>query len=256
MASSGMIGRFYEGFAAPFRAVGFVNRQRRLLLYVLIPFLINLAVFSLLIYLGFDFFGEIVGQYIPQGDAWYWRALAHLLRFMALLLTVVLVFFSFTAVGNLIAAPFNDILCQKTSHILAVGRAETASDLRAVVRDAWRATVDEGRKIGIFVAGMALLLFINLIPGVGVFLYPPLSLFWTVVFLAVEYTGYVFAVRSLSFKEQRSFILTHKLLMFGFGSGLLLLLAIPFLQFFCIPFGVVAATRLCYENGLLTALEG
>lgn len=242
------VGRFSNGFWASFRAAAFLRRQPRLLVYIIVPFLVNLVVFSLLIYLGFDFLEGLARRYIPSGEAWYWLAVEYLLRLLLLLLTAVLVFFSFTALGNLIAAPFNDILCARARAILTGEQHGNAAGLVGAAREAWRAVVDESRKVAIFVGGMVLLLFINLIPGIGMLLYPPLSILWTIFFLVVEYTGYVFAVRNLHFTEQRRFIADHKMLMLGFGSGLLLLLAIPILQFFCIPLGVVAATMLCHEN--------
>jgi uncharacterized protein involved in cysteine biosynthesis len=40
--------------------------------------------------------------------------------------------------------------------------------------------------------------------------------------------------------------------MLGFSCGVMALLAIPFLQLFCIPLAVIGATRLwCEEEGLL-----
>jgi CysZ protein len=35
--------------------------------------------------------------------------------------------------------------------------------------------------------------------------------------------------------------------MFGFGTGIMGVLAIPFLQFLCIPLGVVGATQLWHD---------
>ena len=70
----------------------------------------------------------------------------------------------------------------------------------------------------------------------------------TIFFLVVEYTGYVFYRKHRTFKEQRRFIFSHKFLMLGFGTGVMGVLAVPFLQFFCIPLGVVGATRLWYDT--------
>jgi CysZ protein len=35
--------------------------------------------------------------------------------------------------------------------------------------------------------------------------------------------------------------------MMGFGTGIMGVLGVPFLQFFCIPLGVVGATQLWYD---------
>ena len=73
----------------------------------------------------------------------------------------------------------------------------------------------------------------------------------TVFFLISEYTGYVFSRKRYDFATQRQTIFKHKSVMFGFGTGLFCVLAIPFFQFMCIPLGVVGAVRLLHEEGEL-----
>ena len=101
-AKRNFVVNFCRGFFAPFRSVRILRRNPRLIQYILIPFLINILVFSGAVYLGLDFFGSTVVDYIPQGDAWYWSILSGLLWVVAVLLTAILVFFSFTVIGNLL----------------------------------------------------------------------------------------------------------------------------------------------------------
>jgi CysZ protein len=245
--------RFSTGFSYPFKAFRFINRHPRLYLFVLTPLLITIAVFSFFISLGIDLFQRTIVHYIPQGDAWYWHLISSLLWIIAVLLTTVLIFFAFTAVGNLIASPFNDLLSEKTEEILADYRNEMPFSVRRVLADAWKILLIEARKISIFLAGMALLLLLNVLPVLGSFLYGVLSIFWTILFLAVEYTGYVFSRRLLSYASQRRIIFANFSLFFGFGTGIFCILAIPFVQFFCIPLGVVGATCLVHDKQLLPA---
>jgi len=65
-----MIFGFAHGFFAPFRAMAFLRRHKRLLRYIFIPFIINVAVFSGCGWLGFRFFNQVVDAYLPSGDAW------------------------------------------------------------------------------------------------------------------------------------------------------------------------------------------
>ncbi len=207
---------------------------------MLIPFLINTLVFSLAVWLGLDFFNGQVEALIPSGDAWYWAVLYYFLWVVAALLTAVLVFFSFTVVGNLIASPFNDLLSEKTE--LAIrGHAD---GIPFSLKEIGRILIDESKKLLVFVVGMALLLLLNFIPGFGTLVYSVLSFIFTVYFLAIQYTSYVFGRKGQGFREQRRFISSRNFMAFGFGTGVLCLLAVPFLQFFCIPLAVVGATRL------------
>lgn len=243
---------FITGFLYPFRAFRFIRKNPRLYRYVLIPFFINLIIFSLVVYFGLHFFQEILTHHIPQGDAWYWFTLYYLLWLVALLLTTVIVFFLFTAIGNLIASPFNDILSEKTEEILTGESIGEPFSMSIFLQDAKRVLILECKKISLFLIVMALIVMLNLVPVVGSVLYSVLSILWTIFFLVVEYTSYVFSRKRLPFKEQRKVIYNTKLLMFGFGAGVLSILAIPFLQLLCIPLGVVGATKILYDTGNIT----
>lgn len=239
---------FSRGLSCPLQAARFIRQHPRLYQYIIAPLFINIVVFCAAIYLGLDFFGKIASQYIPQGDAWYWLFLHYFLWVFAILLTMVLVFFCFTAVGCLIAAPFNDLLSERTEALLIGDVGEERLNLGLFFRDMIRTIANESKKIGLFILGMVMLLLLNLLPVIGPVLYGILSTLWTLFFLVIEYMGYVFSRKRLSFREQRRFIFGRKLLCLGFGSGLLCILAIPFLQFFCIPLGVVGATLLYCET--------
>jgi CysZ protein len=235
---------FKTGLNAPFAAFAFLKQHKSLTKYILIPFIINLVIFSLAAYLGFSLFESQILHRIPQNEAWYWSVLNYASWLLAILLTAVLVFFSFTVIGSLVASPFNEILSERTEQIVTGGKAAETFHLRIFFKDAISTFLDESRKIALFVTAMILLLMLNLVPIIGTLLYPILSTILIVFFLAVEYTGYVFSRKRLPFREQRRYLLKNKSLWVGFGIGLLLILAIPLVQFFCIPLGVIGATRL------------
>jgi len=250
----GPAGNFSRGFFSPFRSLRLLRDHPRLVLYILIPLLINVAVFTGAVYLGLDFFGGTVVEYIPQGEAWYWAILYWLLWVVAVLLTALLVFFSFTVVGNLIASPFNDLLSERTEELLTGRRHEEPFAFGPFVRDAVQTVLLEARKMSLFVLVMLLILPLNLIPGFGNGLYSVLAISLTLFFLCFEYFGFTMVRKRRFFAEQRRFILSRKFLMLGFGCGVCAILAIPFFQFLCIPLAVIAATRLwCEEEGAVAA---
>jgi CysZ protein len=248
------VANFSQGFLYPFRAGKFIKGHPVLLKYILVPFLINVVVLSLAVYWGLSFFNSIVVHYIPQGDAWYWMILSYFIWALAILLTMVLVFFVFTVTGAVIASPFNDILSEKTEELLTGIPNEEPFVFRVFLKDGLHAVMDESKKILIFVILMVFLLALNLIPG-GTLPYSILSVLLTIFFLVVEYTGYVFARKHMTFQDQRRFIFSRKFLMLGFGTGVMGVLAVPFLQFFCIPLGVVGATQLWYDLSSGPAIE-
>jgi CysZ protein len=238
------VSNFSRGFFYPFRGLRLIAANPSLLRYVAIPFLINLIVFSLSIYLGLGFFNHTVVEQIPQGDAWYWVILFYAAWVVAILLTAVLVFFAFTVVGNLIASPFNELLSERAEEILTGHRDEEPFSLKGFAADARRIMAVEVKKLSLFVLGMAALLLLNFIPALGQLLYSITAALFTLFFLVMEYLGYVFERKKFAFAAQRRYIFRRKFLMLGFGTGVFCILAIPFLQFLCLPLAVLGATKL------------
>ena len=240
---------FSAGFLYPFRAGRFIIKNPALYKYILIPFIISLAVFSLSAYWGLNIFDYFISQYIPQENIWYWLILNKIIWISAILLTIILVFFSFTVFGNLIASPFNDILSERSEELLSNDRVDSDSfKLLLFIKETGKTLLDESLKISLFVCCMIFLFALNLVPVLGTMLYGALAFLLTVYFLVIEYTGFVFSRKRLTFKDQRKFMRENKLLCTGFGCGAFILLAIPFVQFFSIPMGVVGATLLCHDT--------
>ncbi|MBN1140403.1 MAG: sulfate transporter CysZ [Deltaproteobacteria bacterium] len=240
--------RFSKGFFYPFRAGRYLAGHPRLWKFVAIPFLVNVVVFSLLLYLGFHFFDGFVLRLIPSGEAWYWVLLYYTLWVVAVAVTAVLVFFTFTLLGNLIASPFNDLLSEKTEELMVGSLPEEPFSLARFKTDAKRILVLESKKMAVFLLVMLLLLTLNLIPGIGSLLFSVLAFFWTVIFLALEYLGFVASRKQFDFKALRRFFWSRFTLLSGFGTGVFALLAVPFLNFISIPLGVIGATLLWFEN--------
>lgn len=242
---------FSRGFFAPFRSVKILRRHPRLLQYIVIPLLINVLVFSAAVYLGLDFFASTVIAQLPHGESWYWMVLYWLVWAVAVLLTAVLVFFSFTVVGNLLASPFNDLLSERTEQVLGGTANETPFAFGRFLREGWQTILMEGKKMAVFVVIMVLILPLNLFPGIGSAIYTLLAIGLTLLFLCFEYLGFVMVRKGLFFSAQKQYILARKFLMLGFSCGVMAILAMPFLQLLCIPLAVIGATRLwCEEEGL------
>ena len=242
---------FCSGFFCPYNSFIFIKNNSGLYKYIIVPLVVNILVFSLVVYWGFAGFYGFVMSRLPQGDAWYWIIINYLLVVVAILVVLVMVFFSFAAIGSLIASPFNDILSEKTEQIVTGITVDEPFSWSGILGDARRAIGIELKKISIFLVGMLIILLMHLLPVIGVLIYPILAIVWTMLFLVAEYTGYVFSRKKMDFKSQRQVILKYPALMAGFGVGLFCLLAVPFTQFLCIPLGVVGAVRLLHEAGEL-----
>jgi CysZ protein len=238
------VASFTRGFSYPLRAVKFLGKKPGLLKYLAVPFIINVLVFSLSVYFGLDFFQTMLETYAPSTEVWYGVILYYLAWTVALLLTTVLIFFSFTVVGNLIASPFNELLSERTEDIRSGQPNEQPFSFGRFLAEAKHALLVEVKKMSVFVGCMLLLLAVNFIPGIGSIIYAVLAPLFTLFFLAIQYMAFVMMRKQLSFSQQRQYITQRPVLMTGFACSIFCLLAIPFLQFFCIPLAVVGATLL------------
>ena len=235
---------FARGFSYPLRAAKFLRQKPGLLRFLAVPFLINLLVFSVTVYFGLDLFQGMLAAYAPSSEVWYGVLLYYLAWTVALLLTTVVVFFSFTVIGNLIASPFNELLSERTEALISGTQDGESFSLQRFWKESRYAVFVEIKKLAVFVFCMVLLFGINFIPGIGSLIYAVLAPAFTLFFLVVEYMAFVLMRKQLSFSEQRRYIFKHPILMLGYACGVFCMLAIPFIQFFCIPLAVVGATLL------------
>ncbi|MBN2429096.1 MAG: sulfate transporter CysZ [Deltaproteobacteria bacterium] len=240
--------RFSRGFFYPFKAGKFLLRHPSLLRFVVVPFLINVFLFSGLVYYGVQFFDQFVAGLIPSGEAWYWVIIFYSLWVIAVAVTAVLIFFTFSVVGNLIASPFNDLLSNKTEELILGLKTDEKFSLQQFWSDSLQILLIELKKISIFVGIMLILFLLNFLPGIGSMLFSILAFLLTVFFLVLEYFGFVAYRKRLDFREQRKFIWSRFSMTFGFGIGIMALLTLPLLNFICIPLGVVGATLMWCET--------
>jgi CysZ protein len=243
-----MIGGFFNGLFAIVRAWIFIYHHPKLLRYALAPFVINVVVFSAILYFADAYFSHFVDEYLIYGEAWWWKILEWIAHALVLMVILVISFFTFTAVGNLIAAPFNDVLSEKTEHMICGTISEEPFSFRIMLREAVRSLGDEVKKLSLFSGAMGILFIVNFIPFAGPPVFALCSILLTLYFLVIEYTGFVCSRKRVGLVRQRVFIRTHRAQALGFGVAVMLALMVPLVQLFTIPLAVVAATHFCVAN--------
>ena len=68
------------------------------------------------------------------------------------------------------------------------------------------------------------------------------AMFFTLVFMPLEYAGFAMDSRQLHFAQRRALVWRHRWLMLGFGASASLSLLLPLLNFVCMPALVVGGT--------------
>lgn len=201
---------------------------------MLIPLFVNTALFAALIVYGAREFGALIDSLLPPSFQW----LEWLLWPLFALTLVLVAFYAFGLIANLIAAPFNSLLAAAVEQNLTGKRPDDGgTGLRAV----FTGFGHEIKKF-LFLIGCALpLLILFIIPGLN--LLAPFAWFlFSAWLLALEYSDYPLGNRGLYFPEIRTRVRQHPLLALSFGASVLVCTMIPFLNFLVMPAAVAGAT--------------
>lgn len=233
-----MIDAFVTGFRYGTAGVGWLLRPG-IRPYVILPVAINAVIFSA----GIVWLAAYIGELQAVALAWFpdWLDwLTWLLWPIALVAALVLIWFGFTVIANLIGAPFNGMLAERVQTIRA---SASAASVAVSWRDLIRAPLDELRKLAYFALLLPLPLLIWLLPVVNIL--SPISwwLFGAWI-LTVEYADYPMANAGWRPRAQRALLREQRMLALGFGTGVMLLTIVPGLNLVAMPAAVVGATLL------------
>lgn len=217
-------------------------RQPGLRRYVAVPLLVSVVVFSAGIVAGIQLLEVLLGWLLGWLPGWLdW--MRYLLWPIFVLTALLLVFYSFALVTNLIAAPFNGLLAEAVERHLTGAPLEDTGGWQALIRDIVPSLLSELRKLLYFLLRALPLGLLFLIPVVNVAA-PFLWALFSAWMLAIEYADYPMANHLLKFGEQRRRLRSRRLLAYGFGGGSLLMTMIPVVNFLAMPASVAGATAM------------
>jgi len=218
--------------------------------FVIIPLLLNILIFGLLIAYSYQQFGALLDWLLPDPDGWFnWLRWALIPIFVSVV--AVAVFFLFTIVANLVGAPFNALLADAVEQHLTGTVKESKNNLRDFFRSIGPTLISEFKKILyylIITSPFLILFFITLF-------FPPINLIvsvsWLLVtawILTVQYADYAFDNHDIEFAQLRQQIGSKRFMAFGFGGATMLMMAIPFVNFFVMPTAVAGATAMSLKE--------
>ena len=211
--------------------------------HVLIPLLINALLFAGVITYGATLLHEFINTWLA--DWWEW--VRWLLWPLFIMLAMTVIFFCFSIVANLLAAPFNGFLAAAVEYQMTGVKPDTGGGLAQLPDEIKKAALSEGRKILYFalrVVPLVLLFFIPIIQFAAPFIW----FLFGAWMLALEYLDFPMSNHGISFTEQKNILKHRRQLALGFGTGIILLTMLPIINFLALPVGVCAATRLYLER--------
>ena len=253
-----MINNLFKGFGHIFSGLKLISNPgiRR---FVLIPLSINIALFggaTWYLFIKFDEWLSSLLPGLPDLPSWlswletvygWLESLIYWIFYpMFSVMILLVVFYTFTFIANLIAAPFNSLLAEKvekllTNQPLGDGPGYPTSEMIK------RSIGSELGKLLYFIKWWVLLFIFTMIPGINLAA-PFLWVLFGAWMLSLEYLDYPMSNHNQFFKEINQQAMSRRSLSMGLGGGILLLTSIPFINLIAMPASVAAATALWVKH--------
>lgn len=215
--------------------------------FAYIPILINTLLFSGAIWFGVSQFDSwmvaLTPTWLPE---WLANTLMWILWPLFAVLILIIVFFTFTILANIVAAPFNGLLAEAVEKRLSNQPLPEQTTMQ-LIADTPRMIWNEIRKLGYLLKWMLPLLLLSWIPGLNL-IAPLLWIGFSSWTLALDYHDYPLGNHLLGFPEQRALLGQKRGLVLGFGMTTLGATMIPVINFLVIPAATAGATQLYVER--------
>ncbi len=227
---------FIKGFTDCFSGFGLLFKPG-IKRFMLIPFIINLGLFSLAIKLLTDQLNIWIEKLLPGWLSW----LEWLIWPLFAIAMLLIVFYTFTVIANLIAAPFNSLLSARIEALLTGSKPEdlnTDGFIKLIIRT----VKSEIQKILYAIKWAIPLLIITIIPVVNL-IAPFLWILFAAWFFALQYNDYPLANRGHFFDDVKAYSRKNRMRSLGLGTAVFLLTSIPGVNFFAMPVAVAGATK-------------
>ena len=214
--------------------------------FVVIPVLLNVLIFTGLFWLAIHYWQEFtqwISAYLPHWLQW----LQWLLWIAFFLLGIIILFYTFTTIANLIAAPFNNLLAEKVELYLTGTVSPSAEGVWGAIKSIPSAFGRQFRLISYYLLRAGLLLILSLLPMI----HPIATIAWfvfTAWMAALQYLDYPMDNHRISVKQMREHVSQKRLMTLGFGGTVMLFTMIPIVNFFIMPAAVAGATAFWVEQ--------
>lgn len=227
--------------------------QKGLRAHILIPIIINIVLFSGMTFLLISQVNGWLNSTTFQVTLPGWLSLLQpiidfiikaaetLIWIMAIIVMVLFTTYSFTALTNLIAAPFNGYLAERTE---AKQRPINYPNL-TVSQLFGRTLKRELTKLRYWLTRLILLFFLTLVIGLIPVINVISPLIWLIFgawMLSIQYIDYAADNNGLDFDETLKRLHQHRLAVLSFGFAVMALTLLPFINLMIVPVAICGAT--------------
>lgn len=245
-----------DGATYPIKALIAFIKKPQLLQYIVMPILVNIlvaiALYSGLLYFGWQIVDGVQGDIITWIDQWIaslpqWlefltylaSGLIVIIRFLLVIILLIATGFVLTQFGVLLGAPWYGQLSEQLEKY-RTGKVELIElDL---VSDLSRAILYELKKLVLIAAVSIPLLLINFFPGIGTVISGVGSFMVTIMIVSLDFLDSCLERRRLKFRQKLGVVCKSLPASGSFGLVCLGLISIPLLNLVTIPLCVASGT--------------
>ena len=210
--------------------------------YVVIPLAINILLFAALIWFGASQFQVFMHWLMPELPDWL-QFLEWLFWILFGISALLILFFTFSLLANIIGGPFNELLAEAIEFQLTGERPEDAGGMKKLLANIVPSMIDETKKLLYMVLWSIPFLILFLIPVVNI-VAPFIWIVFSAWMLTIEYTDYPMGNHGLRSDEQKHRLRGKRFLSLGFGGAVTIATIIPVLNFLVMPSAVAGATAM------------
>lgn len=217
--------------------------------FVIMPLLINICLFGGLIWFGYAQFAPVVDwamSWVPE----FLDFLRWIIWILITSLTAIVVFFTFTPLANVVAAPFNALMSEKIEEMMTGNEINENVSFMTLVSSSIKSQLGKLVYILLWSAG---LLLVSVIPVINL-ISPILWVVFGSWLLSLEYLDFPMGNHNLTFAQQKKTLSSRRGLSLGFGGMVMILTSIPVVNFFVMPIAVAGATAMWVDQ-LSTSAE-
>ncbi|ABF92450.1 putative membrane protein [Myxococcus xanthus DK 1622] len=231
---------FFQGMGLLGRAFSLILRDRRLFLLSALCAAVTAAALVGLAWLLWRYAPGALESVWTRPESWYGQAAwTAVLVLSGLVLWVV----GANVLPPLLLAPLQDPLSELTEEACGGGPGASFT-VAGFVRGLVTGIAHTLARLFFLLAGLAVLLPLHLIPGVGSVLWTVLASLYTMTWMAGEYLAAPMTRHLYPFAEVRRMLRERRALCLGLGAGIYVLLWVPILNAFFLPVAIVAGTLL------------
>lgn len=211
--------------------------------FVLIPLLINILLFSGIIYYSlyeFAYWLDQLAAFVPS-----WLSFINWILYpIFIVLLLLFIAYTFTLIANIIASPFNALLAEKVEEIASGQKPENPTTFLASIPKGLKR---EAQKWLHLIPLALLVLVISFIPAVN-FISPVLWFLFGAWMAVIEYADFAMDNNDINFQHSKRRLMQKRWPSLSFGAATLVGTMIPLVNLLVMPAAVCGATLYWLEQ--------